>query len=286
MIQKLPAPELLFRSEAHTGEGPVWSNGNIIWVDIYAGKIHTTNAMTGKTSTITLDAVVGAVVEIENSDEFIMAMQEGFAIVKGSSIKVIDKVLDSKTHLMNDGKCDALGRFWAGSYEKNCTKGMGALHLLTGPGPSVIVADGFASPNGIGWTLDNKTMFFVDSLAHQVYRTEFDLMEARIGKFELFAKVNFGLPDGIAVDVDGCIWVAVWGGSKVVRISPQGEIIAEIATPVSQPSSCAFGPDGTLYITSATSGLSESDLSNQPLAGSLFAVPTNTQGVPVSKFWL
>ena len=185
---------------------------------------------------------------------------------------------------MNDAKCDALGRFWAGSCEKNFAKGMGALHVLSGSGPSEIAADGFGLPNGIGWTQDNKTMYFVDSAAYQVYSTEFDLASAQIGKFELLADVNFGFPDGLAVDVDDCIWLAVWGGFKVIRISPRGDVIAEIDMPVAQPSSCAFGPDGTLYITSARAGLTESDIATQPLAGSLFAVSTNTLGVPVSKF--
>ncbi len=286
MVQKLPAPELLFRCDADTGEGPVWSNGNIIWVDIPNGKINTTDASSGQTTTLTVDATVGAAVEIEGQDGYMIAMQDGFAIVTGTSLTVIDRVLDSATHRMNDAKCDALGRLWAGSCENSFATGMGALHVLVGNGPSSIAADGFGLPNGIGWTQDNQTMYFVDSVAHQVYRTEFDLAEARIGKFQLLADINFGFPDGLAVDVENCLWLAVWGGSKVVRISPTGDVIAEIDMPVSQPSSCAFGPDGVLYITSARADLSESDLINQPLAGSLFALHTNTQGVPVSKFRL
>ena len=280
----MPTPELLSSSDANTGEGPLWSNGKVIWVDIPNGKINTTDASSGQTTTLTLDAVIGAAAEIENSNKFVIAMQDGFAIVDGTSFEVIDRVLDRTTHRMNDAKCDALGRLWAGSCELSFTQGMGALHILESSGPSTIARDSFGLPNGIGWTQDNKRMYFVDSAAHQLYSAEFDLSEARVGDFAPLADVNIGFPDGLAVDVDDCVWLAVWGGAKILRISPQGEVIAEIDMPVSQPSSCAFGPDGTLYITSARKDLSGAQLANQPLAGSLFAVPTNTRGVPVSKF--
>jgi sugar lactone lactonase YvrE len=284
VIEKLTSPSLLFRAQAQTGEGPVWSDGDLVWVDIPSGDIHRTNVSTGLTHTINVDALVGAVSEIEGSTDLLVAMEKGFARLQGTSLTVIDQVLDSLTHRMNDAKCDSLGRFWSGSCAKDFSKGMGALHVFTEDESSQIVVDGFTLPNGLGWTVDNKIMYFVDSVAHQIYRGDFDLATGHLGPLGLLADVNFGFPDGLAVDVDGCIWLAVWGGSKVIRLSPQGEIIAEIQMPVTQPSSCAFGPDGTLYITSATGGLSEGQLAAQPLAGSLFAIQTNTHGVPISKF--
>ena len=284
MIEKLTSPELLFQTRADTGEGPVWSGGEILWVDIPLGNIHRTNVSSGSTKSIHVDALVGAVSEIEGSSELLVAMEKGFARLDGTLLTVVDQVLDSFTHRMNDAKCDSLGRFWSGSCAKDFSKGMGALHVFTEEKSSLVVRDGFALPNGLGWSADNKIMYFVDSVAHQIYRGDFDLATGELGPLGLLADVNFGFPDGLAVDVDGCIWLAVWGGSQVIRLSPEGEIIAEIQMPVTQPSSCAFGPDGTLYITSASAGLTEGQLVDQPLAGSLFAIQTNTHGVPISKF--
>jgi len=286
VIEKLSKPELLFQAEADTGEGPIWSDGKLIWVDIPKGDIHTTNVSSGESTTLHFDAVIGAAVEIEGSSNFILAMQDGFAITDGETFTVTDKILNGVTHRMNDAKCDALGRLWAGSCDRTFASGEGVLHLLDKRAPSSIVQDSFDLPNGLGWTQDNKRMYFVDSFKHEVYKSKFDLQSARVEKFELLASVTFGYPDGLAVDVEDCIWLAVWGGSKVIRISPKGEILAEIEMPVTQPSSCAFGPDGTLYITSARQGLSSDDLRSQPLAGSIFAIATNTKGVPVSKFKL
>lgn len=284
VIEKLTSPSLLFRAQAQTGEGPVWSDGDLVWVDIPSGDIHRTNVSTGLTHTITVDAVVGAATEIEGSSDLLIAMEKGFARLEGTNLTVVDHVLDRSTNRMNDAKCDSLGRYWAGSCENDYSEGMGALHVFTDDKLSSIAADGFALPNGLGWSADDKRMFFVDSVAHQVYYGDFDLATGHLGTLKTLADVNFGFPDGLAVDLDGCIWLAVWGGSQVIRLSPEGKVIAQIEMPVSQPSSCAFGPDGTLYITSATGGLSESELADQPLAGSLFAIQTNTRGVPVSKF--
>ena len=127
-------------------------------------------------------------------------------------------------------------------------------------------------------------MYLADSITKKVYVSDFDLADDFVPTFRELMSIDVGVPDGLAVDMDGCIWLAVWGGSRISKISPQGKIIEEHHFPVSQPSSCAFGSDGTLYVTSATAGISEADLMKQPLAGSLFTLTTTTTGVPVSKF--
>lgn len=127
-------------------------------------------------------------------------------------------------------------------------------------------------------------MYLADSMAKKVFVSDFDLADDFVPQFRELITIETGVPDGLAIDNEGCIWLALWGGSRVVKISPQGVIISEHHFPVAQPSSCAFGSDGTLFVTSARAGLSESDLAEQPLAGSLFTLTTNTSGVPVSKF--
>ena len=127
-------------------------------------------------------------------------------------------------------------------------------------------------------------MYLADSMANKVFVSEFDLADDFVPTFRELITIDRGVPDGLAIDNEGCIWLALWGGSRVIRISPEGSIISEHLFPVTQPSSCAFGSDGTLYVTSARKGLSESQIKEQPLAGSLFILQTDTTGVPVSKF--
>jgi sugar lactone lactonase YvrE len=150
----LPAPEIFLKSDAQVGEGPIWSNGSLVWIDIPNGVINTTDISDGKTSIVKLDAIVGAVAPIENSDNYIVAMQEGFALSDGEKLTVIDPVLSNPHLRMNDAKCDALGRLWAGSCEYSFKKGMGALHRLENRGPSSIMSKGFGLPNGLGWTVN------------------------------------------------------------------------------------------------------------------------------------
>jgi len=127
-------------------------------------------------------------------------------------------------------------------------------------------------------------MYFVDSLAHTVYSAPFDPDEGWPGDFTEFARVDNGLPDGLAVDSDGNIWVAVWDGSEVRCISPHGDLLGVVPMPVTRPTSCAFGPDGTLYITTARTELPPSVLERKPEAGAVFAMSTATTGVPVHPF--
>jgi sugar lactone lactonase YvrE len=185
---------------------------------------------------------------------------------------------------MNDAKCDSRGRLWAGSNRMEFDRGGGALHRWDGRGPSAVVRDGFTLPNGIGWTVEDDTMYFADTFAYTLYRADFDADEGEVGPFSVHRTFGEEWPDGLAVDVEGCVWVAFWGSSEVRRIDPRGEVVAVVPMPVTQPSSCAFGDDGTLYITSACAGLSEEELAAQPLAGSVFAVATATSGVPVHPF--
>jgi sugar lactone lactonase YvrE len=185
---------------------------------------------------------------------------------------------------MNDAKCDALGRFWGGSCQLDFESGKGKLHRWEGGEHNKVMVESLSLPNGIGWNNENTLMYLADSMAKKVYVSDFDLADDFVPKFRELISIDLGVPDGLSVDVEGCIWLALWGGSQIIRISPQGKILEEHIFPVSQPSSCAFGSDGTLFVTSARAGISKADLLNEPLAGSLFTLSTNTSGVPVSGF--
>jgi sugar lactone lactonase YvrE len=185
---------------------------------------------------------------------------------------------------MNDAKCDSRGRFWGGSCQSSFVPGQGKLHRWDGGSTNKVMVENLTLPNGLGWNTENTLMYLADSMLKKVFVSDFDLADDFVPKFRELITIDVGVPDGLAVDVEGCVWLAVWGGNKVIRISPQGTIISEYLFPVSQPSSCAFGSDGSLYVTSARAAISDSDLLDQPLAGSIFRLATSTLGVPVSKF--
>jgi sugar lactone lactonase YvrE len=277
-------PELLLQSDAEVGEGPIFLGDSLLWVDIPVGKIHLTNLESLKTETIMLETHVGAVAPFEANGRFAIACKEGFGIFADGKLDIRDPFLGDSNYRMNDAKCDVLGRFWGGSCQMDFETGKGKLHRWEGGKDDKVMVENMSLPNGIGWNSDNSLMYLADSMTKKVYVSDFDLADDFVPKFRELISIDSGVPDGLAVDVDGCIWLAVWGGSRVSKISPQGKILEEHHFPVAQPSSCAFGSDGILYVTSARAGISEAELLSQPLAGSLFTLSTSTTGVPVSGF--
>ena len=121
---------------------------------------------------------------------------------------------------MNDAKCDSSGRLWAGSNHMEFEPGAGSLHRWDGLGPSVVQRTGFTLPNGLGWSPDDRTMYLVDSMNNRLLRAPFDADDGRVGEFSLLCTVEPGLPDGLTVDMDGNIWVAVWSGSRYAASAP------------------------------------------------------------------
>jgi sugar lactone lactonase YvrE len=277
-------PELFLEADAHTGEGPVVDGGFLHWVDIPAGLIYRTDLATVETASVTIGKSIGAAVPFDAKDGYAVAYENGFGFVEDGVLSPIDIFLSDPNYRMNDAKCDARGRLWAGSCHNDFTAGLGKLHRWDGQSSNKVMTENLALPNGLGWNRENTLMYLADSISQKILVSDFDLADDFLPSFREFATIESGFPDGLAIDNEGCIWLAVWGAGRIIRISPQGKIIAEHHFPVSQASSCAFGADGTLYVTSARKELSESELAKQPLAGSLFTLATDTSGVPVSKF--
>jgi sugar lactone lactonase YvrE len=162
------------------------------------------------------------------------------------------------------------------------------LYRLEPTGHVEPVVDGIAVSNGIDWSLDGATMYYVDSLAHGVDAFSFDADTGALSERRRVAEIapGDGVPDGLTVDSDGAIWVAIWGGWCVRRYAPDGELLLELALPVSQVSSCIFGGADleTLYVTSARTELSEDALAREPHAGSLFSFDAGVRGRPAFRF--
>jgi sugar lactone lactonase YvrE len=285
-VERLHEPDVLIAAEALVGEGPVIDHrtGRLCWVDIVEGMLYENDLTDRRQTAAALGTMVGAVAPREQADGFAVAVADGFGYWTSGQLAITDPVLPEADRRMNDAKCDSRGRLWAGSTHMEFVPGVGVLHRWDGDRPSMAKAAGFTLPNGLGWNSEDTTMYLIDSMTKTLLSAPFHPDEGSVGEFAGMCSIDPGLPDGLTVDMDGSIWIAVWGGAEVRRFSPAGELTGIVPMPVTQPASCTFGPDGTLYITSARNGLSPEDIASQPHAGSVFAVATTTLGVPVHPF--
>jgi sugar lactone lactonase YvrE len=281
-----PTPEVVVSARATVGEGPVLDrrSGRLCWVDIDSGFLYEDDLAAGHQARWSTGTLLGAAAPRAQEPGFAVAVADGLGYLVEGELTVTEPVLPEPYRRMNDAKCDSHGRLWAGSTHMEFVPGVGALHRWDGREPSRVVAEGFTLPNGLGWSAEDDVMHLADSMRRVLLSAPYFPDEGDVGEFTELCEVDGGLPDGLAVDVEGCIWVAIWGGYEVRRYDPRGRVVGRIPMPVEKPSSCAFGDDGTLFITSATADITPEGLASQPLAGSVFAVSTNTRGVPVEAF--
>lgn len=283
--------ELALDAKAELAEGPCWlaERGRLLWVDISAGRLHLFDPASGEDRAIHAGQPVGAAVPADDG-RLALALREGFALLDpdGGDVEWVAEVERQVAgNRMNDGKCDPAGRFWAGTMALDQTAGAGALYRLD-PDRSVHrVIDGVTVSNGIGWSPDGRLMYFVDTPTHQVDVFDFDAATGAISGRRLFARIDPpGLPDGLAVDAQGGLWVAVWGGSRVQHLLPDGTPAGAIELPVSQVSSCCFGGQDLrdLYATTAWEGMTPERRGTEPLAGALFRCRPGPAGQPVQAY--
>ena len=207
----------------------------------------------------------------------------------GASQFILDPEADNGPVRFNDGSADRMGRFWAGStYADDQFRPEGSLYRMTPSGSVQKMAGGLACSNGLGWSLDNKTMYVTAQFAYELLAFDFDPATGDLANRRSFAKVPEadGLPDGLTVDAEGYIWSAQWGGWRLTRYDPDGKIERVVKLPVPNPTSCVFGgPDlKDLYVTTAWLGLSDAERQATPGSGDLYVVHTDIQGLPEPKF--
>lgn len=280
---------------ADLGEGPVWDDqlNRLLWVDIVNGQVRQWYPGTEKYQAINFPCQIGSIALMQGN-EVIAATDKGFAFLnlekRGELTYLGNPEADKDGNRFNDGKCDSRGRFWAGSLNENGQKQAAALYMLDGKGKISKKIDNVSCSNGLAWSSDNRIFYFIDTSIRQIVAYDFDLATAKISNRRVVIDVDpaDGLPDGMTIDAEGMLWVALWGGWKVARWNPYtGQKLTEIKLPVSQVTSCTFGGKDLrdLYITSARTGLDSEGLALQPDAGSLFVVEgMEVHGVASSRY--
>lgn len=264
--------EQLTPALAYHGEGPVWDEDAacLLWVDVHRGDVLFTSPH-GNTERRHVADVAACVVP-RRAGGYVVATGTGFLI----GDDVID-LWDDETVRMNDGACDREGRFFCGSMSVDGRTGRAALYRLD-PDRSVhVVHSGVTISNGISWSPDGSVAYYVDSPTHRVDACAPDLT----GR-EAFVKVEDSLPDGLTVDAEGGVWVALWGSGRVHRYDPHGILEAVVEVAARQVSSCAFGGRdlATLFITTSAEKLSHPEAA----AGALFAVDPGVRGQPTMGY--
>ncbi|WP_339837882.1 SMP-30/gluconolactonase/LRE family protein [Paenibacillus sp. FSL R7-0272] len=272
---------------AQLGEGPSWDaeNSRLLWVDIEGFKVHAYHPETGEDQAYDVGEHVGAVVPYRG-DEVIVALRSGFYtyhLLTGEKQAIADPEQDKSTNRFNDGKCDAYGRFWAGTMSLNNEQKAGSLYCLEEGKPARNMVQQVSTSNGLGWSPNREFMYYIDTPTRSVDRFDFDLASGTISNRTSIISVpeDMGFPDGMTVDAEGMLWVAHWGGGRVTRWNPEtGELLQQIEVHADQVTSCCFGgPDlEDLYITTARIGIKEERLQETPQAGALFVVKPGVKG--------
>ena len=272
------------------GEGPLWNGEEqaLYWVDIAGKTISRYWPSSGRHEVFPTSVQVG-VIAFRARGGLVAAGDTGFNwwdTETGELKPICDPESDRPESRINDGKVDRKGRFWAGSMTSEGA--VSSLYRLDRDLAVHQMDTGFTISNGIGWSPDNRTMYFADSFRYVVYAYDFDLASGGLANRRDFivVKPEYGIPDGLTVDAEGFVWCAFYAGSKVTRFTPQGRIDLEVRLPVSQPTSCIFGGAEykDLYVTSAWNGLNPEQRKNEPQAGDLFVIKTDTIGIPEPKF--
>jgi sugar lactone lactonase YvrE len=283
--------ELVVDAHAIVGEGPIWHPDQqlLSWVDIESCRVHWYDPATNVDTSIEVDQEVGAALP-RRGGGLILAMRDGFAALDGDRVRLLVEVeADNPANRMNDGKCDAAGRLWAGTMAFGEHHGVGALYRLEPNLRLTTMHTGVSISNGIDWSPDNTRMYYIDTPTRQLDVFDFDLASGTpSGRRTL---INFpddaGSPDGMTVDSAGYLWVAFWGGWAVRRYTPEGTLEREIRVPAAQTSSCAFGGAdlGDLYITTAGRNVTGTAAGEQqPHAGGLFRCRPGVTGLRSHAF--
>ena len=285
--------ELILDARAELGEGPHWdaARQRLWWVDILGSQLHAFDPISGRDESFATGAHVGTVVP-RASGGVVLALARGIAAFNPGSGIAPQMMAVPDDHppgnRFNDGTCDPAGRLWVGTMAYDEAKGAGALYRLASDGTFARMISGVSISNGLTWDLARRRFHYIDSPTRTIVTYDYDHASGAISapRVAVYCADSDGFPDGMAIDIEGMLWVAHWGGRQVVRWDPDtGRALQRIRVPVSQPTACAFGGENLdrLYITSARVGLSAEALAREP-AGGLFVTDPGISGLASVPF--
>jgi sugar lactone lactonase YvrE len=283
-------PQLALDARALLGEGAIWNAAlqRLHWVDIEAHRVFTYDPATGENRACDVGQKVGTVVP-RRGGGLMLALHEGFAALDPDTgrLRLLPRPPehDPAAARFNDGKCDPAGRFWAGTMVlQKGPNPPGRLYRLDADGSMHVMLRGVGTSNGLAWSLDRRTLYYIDTPLQRVDAFDYDDATGTIADRRPVIRIppGIGRPDGSTLDAEGMLWIAMWDGWGVTRWDPRtGRMLQSIPLPVARVTSCAFGGPklDTLYLTSACQGLTREQLATQPLAGGLFQVKPGVCGL-------
>lgn len=283
----MTASEIINAGELNElGEGPCWDpNGDcLLWVDVLAGTLYRRGSASPQVDSWRMPKRPTSIALIGQAGmAIVFRRQIGFASQPGYVIEMFDVGTCLKPdERLNDSTVDGKGRLWVGSMDLHQRSPVGSIYRLDAERGFLRVADGFVVTNGMAWSAEGETLFVVESAWQQVIAYHGESDGGSLGKRRVIYQYPDGeMPDGLTMDTDGNLWVAVVGGGRVDCLSPEGHLLRSVTVPTRNPTSCAFGGVGmdTLYVTSLRLGMSERALAEDPMAGGLFAIPTDSRGL-------
>jgi sugar lactone lactonase YvrE len=281
------------RIAAVCGESPMWSvrEQALYWTDNLGGRIHRLEPERGNAESFTLGQNVMAI-GLRESGGLLLALAKKLAFYDpGGELELLLGVeQDQPRNRFNDGKVDRHGRYWAGTMNDiDWDQPSGSLYRFE-PSLEPSRAQGdVVCANGLGWSPDNRTLYFCESFRYAIFAYDFDPDAGAISARRVFATLDQSsgaFPDGLTVDSEGGVWSVEHGAGRVVRYAPDGSITHEIELPLPQPTSCIFGGSDldVLYITTSRQNMTPEQLRRYPLSGSVLAVRPGLRGLPEPLF--
>jgi len=281
----------ILEARSRLGEGPIWDSTKklLYWIDIFNHRVHQFDPVTGENHFFDVGDVPGAIA-IAGQDKLTMALRHHLAFLNietGEVTPILELEKNLPNNRLNDGKCDAQGRFWFGSMS-TIEKPEASLYRYDIDGSLHVMETGLTISNGLGWSPDEKIFYLTDSPQQKIYAYDFNSVTGNISNRRIFVDLTQEsfYPDGLTIDSQGNIWSAMWNGWCVICFNPQGEERLRIKLPVPLVTSCTFGGENlqTLYITTASVGLSQAEIDKSFYSGDLFAVETDVTGLPSYSF--
>jgi len=290
-VQTLTA-DCVLDAKAVLGEGPVWraETQDLVWVDIESTRVCCFNPATGENQTWDVGEKPGLAVPTKQGD-LILGTSVGFVrldLASGVLSPIIDPEQDLPNNRFNDGKVDPEGRLWAGTMGLDEAPNVGSLYRLNRNLSTDKLFDQVTISNGMAWTSDQKTFYYIDSPTRRVDVFDCDMAGGTVSdrRTAFGLPEGMGYPDGMCIDNEGMLWVALWQGWGVARFALGGALLAKVEVPVECVTSCCFGGENwdELYITTSSRDLDETGREEQPLAGGLFRCRPGVSGPPTNLF--